>query len=220
MKAAVVAIAVLAVSCGKIKMAGSEGLGQMLESTPKAISTADQLVFDRICNALTAKQSKFGSSLPTLIFDVQEKDCKGSTSNFQTQQVRIESTGSDFQLRRQDTNGLFVFPTVETPSSGVMAELCAGTANMPVMRNGEAIVITTSGFSSGDCSANGNEQCLMVVKASPDGQTNGLRIHTREFIKFNLNQTSGKFGYYTYRKAIARNNCDEGENTETSVSLR
>ncbi len=216
-------VALLSVSCGKIETSGTAGVGGVRELSSLAISTSDLVIFDQICQALTKKEQKLISSLPnSLVFDVSEKDCSGKTVTFNSQQVRIETSTTGYQFRRQDTNGLFLFPQVETSTNGFMKEICAGASKMPYSRSNdtEAVWVSTGGFSSSDCPNGPNEQCLVVEYGSRQGTSTTYLIHTIEYVRFNLLSTSGKYGYFTHRKSIATNNCDQGESTESQATLR
>lgn len=222
MKFAFIILSLLTLACGKIESTGSAGVGGVRELQASAISTSDHLVFDSICQALTMKAQKLSAATPSALnFDVVEKDCDGNTVTFATHQVRVESTTSaGYQFRRQDTNGLFVFPSVETTDFGFMKEICAGASNSPYQRGQEAIWVSTGGFSNADCPGASNEQCLIVEHGSKQGTSNTYLIHTVEYVRFNLLRTSGKYGYFTHQKSLARNNCDEGKNTVSSATLR
>lgn len=223
MKTALITLALLSVSCGKIETSGVSGLGGVRALAPQTISTSDNLIFDSICQALTTKSAKLQTTLPNALnFDVIEKDCNGSTVTFAAQQVRVESTvNAGYQFRRQDTNGLFVFPSVETSDFGFMKEICAGASSLPYGRGAtEAVWVSTGGFSTADCPDAPNEQCLLVEYGTKQGTTDAYLIHTVEHVRFNLLNTSGKYGYFTHRKSYATNNCDLGKNTESQASLR
>ncbi len=217
-------IALLFVSCGEIKTNAGAGIGEVRALNPVAISTTDNLVFDSICSALTKKSQKLSSALPNaLSFDVQEKDCEGKNVTFATQQVRVENNSSEgYQLRRQDTSGLFVFPAVETQDKGIMQAICSGTATaLPAMRStDEAMWISTAGYSSTDCPSASGEVCILVEYGAREGTGNSFRIHTRDFVRFNLQSTSGKYGYFTHRKSFSENNCERGKNTESIATMR
>lgn len=223
MKYTIFLMALISVSCGKMKTSGTAGVGGVRELSPLAITTSDGVIFDRICSALLAKDTKLKSSLPnSLVFDVVEKDCDGDTVTFNSQQVRVEASGLGYQFRRQDTNGLFLYPNVETPNAGFMKEICEGTASsLPYNRgSAEAVWVSTGGFNSTECPNAGNEQCLVVEYGTKQGTSNTYIIHTVEYVRFNLLSTSGKYGYFTHRKSLATNNCDQGENTESEAKLR
>jgi hypothetical protein len=217
----VILLALLSVSCGKIKMSGTPGIGGVRQLAALQISTADQQTLFRVCEALTKKSSKLKLSLPnSLVFDVVEKDCKGNTVTFNSQQVRVESSGTDFQFRRQDTNSLFMFPNVETSESGFMKEICGGATELPYSRGTEAVWVSTGGFTTTDCPNASGEQCLMVEYGTKQETGSTYLIHTIEFVRFNLVPNNGKYGYFTHRKVLAQNNCDEGENTDSQATLR
>lgn len=222
MKLTLFLLSVLAISCGKIDMKSGGGIGQIRELTPQAISVGEQLIFDSICSGLTRKSQRFSTSLPTsIVFDVQEKDCDGKTVTFGSQQVRVSSSTNGYQFERQDSGGSFIFPNVETSDSGVMKEICGGSRSIPVVDgNGDARWISTSGFSASECPSASGEQCVLVEIGSKQGTSTSYRIHTREVIRFNVNVNSGKHGYFSLRKKFADSNCDAGDNTEASATMR
>ncbi len=209
---------ILASSCGRIE--NLKGVGEIKDAKAYQISTSDHLIFDSICSSLTKKSQKLSAANPgVMTFDVLEKDCKGETVTSGPQQVRIEANLSGgYQFRRQDTNGLFVFSEVETQNNGFMQSICGGSATqMPIVSGDEAIWIST-GAGSRDCPPAGNEECLLLEKGTKtDG---GYRILSREFIRINTQNNSGKQGYFTYRRSVAQGNCDKGDSKESSVTLR
>jgi hypothetical protein len=213
---------VFASACGEIKMGKNGGLGELRQLQAIAIPMNDSLVFDSICAALTNKSGKLASSLPNALnFTVIEKDCDKKTVTSGTQQVRVESSSTDgYQFRRQDTNGLFLFPSVETQDRGIMKALCSGSATtLPVMKTAnEAMWIRASGFSD-NCPSASSEACIEVETGSREGTTESFRIHSREFIRFKILASAGDYGYFTFRKSFAENNCDRGKNTESTATL-
>lgn len=222
MKFSLLFLTILSFSCGKIDMKTGGGVGQIRELQPLQISVGEQLTFDSICSGLTKKSQRFSSSLPSsLVFDVQEKDCDGKTVTFGSQQVRVSSGTNGYQFERQDSGGSFLFPNVETSDNGVMKEICGGVRSIPLVDGiGDARWISTTGFSSSECPSVSGEQCVVVETGSKQGTTNSYRIHTREVIRFNINANSGKYGYFTFRKKSADSNCDAGDSTESSATLR
>lgn len=223
MKYVIPLMAFMIVSCGEIKTGENGGLGELRQLQSISIPMNDSLVFDSICASLTKKSQKLAAALPNALdFQVQEKDCEGDSVVNGTQQVRVENSVAEGpQFRRQDTNGLFLFPNVETQDRGLMKELCSGSAtSLPVMKSAnEAMWIRASGFSK-DCPNATSETCIQVEIGSREGTTDSFRIHTRQFVRFNILATSGKYGYFTHRKSFAENNCDRGKNTESSATMR
>ncbi len=221
MKTTLILLLLFSVSCGKVDMKTGGGVGQIRSIQPQQISVGEHLVFDSICAGLTKKAQRFASSLPSsLTFDVQEKDCDGKTITFGSQQVRVEGSSGSYTFARQDSGGSFIFPNAETTSSGVMKEVCEGAQSMPLINEGEARWVSTTGFSSSECPSASGEQCVLIETASKQGTGDSYRVHTREVVRFNVNANSGKHGYFMYRKKFADSNCDEGDNTEASASLR
>lgn len=222
MKHSLLPLALMIASCGKIDMGSTGALGTVRQLQTNNITTGEAVVFDQVCQALTKKGDKLSATLPnSLNFDVVEKNCDGGNVFFGTQQVRVENTGSGFQFRRSDNNTLFVFPEVETSSSGFMKEICGGASSLPVSRGSEVIWVSQAGFSNVDCPNAPSERCLMVEYGlKVDSGENLYRVHRRDFVRVNLTTSSGKYGYVTYRKSTAENNCDQGKSTVTTAELR
>lgn len=221
MKLTFILLTILTISCGKTDMKTGGGVGQIRELQPLQISVGEQLTYDSICAGLTQKAQRFSSSLPSsLVFDVQEKDCDKKTITFGSQQVKVTSASGGYQFERQDSGGSFIFPNAETSDNGVMKEVCSGVQSMPLVDGTEARWISTTGFSSTECPSASGEQCVLVETGSKQGTTNSYRVHTRELLRFNVNANSGKYGYFSFRKKFADSNCDQGDNTESTATLR
>lgn len=206
-------------SCGKIDIA-STGLGQERSSAEFAISTDDLVVFDRVCEALTRKVVLYSASLPSpMTYTVERTDCEGVSAAPVDQSVAVENAGGNFQLRVQATNAAFVFPNSESQVSGVMAPFCAGVAKLPLKKtNGDATWISRS-VSSGDCPPSAKEDCFAIETGSPSGKDE-FKIHTREFIRFNVNKTSPRYGLFTFRKVSSANGCLGKQFSSTSATLK
>lgn len=203
-------------SCGKIDVSQT-GVGQVRSSVPQAISTDDVVVYDRICEALTRKGVLYGASIPAPVtFTLDRQDCDGVNSGPVDQTVIVEASGGGFQYRVQATNAAFVFPNVETSSSGIMQPFCGAAQNPVTKQNGDAIWITRS-VSQGDCPTLSNEECVGFETGSPTGGTNEFRIHTRELVRFNTLRTSSRYGLFTYRKAVSNIGCSD-KKLSSSVS--
>lgn len=211
----------LLMACGKISTSGT-GIGEMRLLTVSSVATGDLLIYDSICSALTRKSQKLGSGLMNLNFDVQIKDCDGNNVVFATQQVSVEPANGSYALREKASNSLFVFPKVETPSDGIFASICGKTdLKVPmILDNKDAMWVSTSG----SCPSAGGEQCLTVELGSPSESTaNGAtyyKIHTREFIRFNLQPTNGKYGFFTYRRKLSDGACSGGKSSESIATWR
>jgi hypothetical protein len=217
---AILTLITVTTSCGKINLQGKTGLGAVREIVSENISTSDHVSYDAICQALTTKGLKLDSFRSPQTFDVEKKDCEGNpdTTLPAVQQVNIEPSTSGYLFRRIDNNALFVFPSVETSQFGVMKEICGGATQMPIVNGGEARWIRTGTFE--DCKAVKNEQCVLVETGSKMENSTSYRVNTVEYIRFNLDRTSGKYGYYTHRKILASSTCEDNKKEEVTADLR
>ncbi|MFL5783290.1 MAG: hypothetical protein ACJ76H_01690 [Bacteriovoracaceae bacterium] len=213
------AFILVSVSCGKIENTNGTGIGELRDVTKlSTASGSDNVTFDQICAGLTNKEPKLTSSPPNLSFDVQSTDCDGKNVIFETEQVSVvnnPTTGPQFINR--NSNFPFVFPQVETTSAGVFAGLCGKTSREFPVKVGNDYRWIRGG---GDCPGVSGESCVTVETASKDVNTTYYRVHTREFIRFNITANTGKFGYFTYRRKLAESVCSFGKHTEDIVTLR
>lgn len=222
MKYSLLGLSLLALSCGKIDLStSSSGIGTVKQLQTASISTGDHLVFDSICQALVQKGQKLSLSQPSgMTFDVVQKDCDGNNVVFDSQVVRVENS-SGYRFVNQTTNAAFVFPEVETSTSGIMKEICGGASSLPIISGSEAKTVSASGLSSADCPTASGERCLVVEYGTKvEGTTNSYKIYKKEFVRFNTVTTSGKYGYFTYRKSFSGSVCDQNKSVESQVTLR
>jgi hypothetical protein len=206
------------VSCGKIENTNGTGIGELRDiSKLSTASASDNVIFDQICSGLTNKEGKLTSSPPNLSFDVQSTDCDGKNVIFETEQISVVNNSGGPQFINRNTNFPFVFPQVETTAFGVFANLCGKASRTFPVQVGNDYRWIRSG---GECPAVSGETCVTVETASKDVNTSYYRVHTREFIRFNVTANTGKYGYFTYRRKLAESVCAFGKHTEDIVTLR
>lgn len=210
----------LAASCGKVEVqTGMGGIGESRSISPIAVAGGDLQTFDQICAGLTNKAQKFTSALPNLTYDVQSKNCAGVSILKETQQVSVVAEGQlpNYVLRNRTTNAPFVFPVAETSKDGVFAGICGKTSlTMPVLLNNGSAKWVRPG---GECPGASGEICVTVEVGAKDPNSEFYRIHTREFIRFNVKNLDGKYGHFTYRRRQAEGVCDVSEFVEDIVNM-
>jgi hypothetical protein len=205
-------------SCGKVEVqTGSGSIGELKGISPLTVPSGDLQTFDQICAGLTTKTGKFDTSAPTLTYDVQSKNCDGENNLKESQQVSVVLLDGYYQLRNRATSAPFIFPNAEGPKSGIFDGICGKTGlTMPILQsNGSAKWVKPGG----ECPGASGEICVTVEIGAKEPNSNFYRVHTREFVRFNVQNLNGKFGHFTYRRRFSEGVCDVGDFAEDIVNM-
>lgn len=225
MKFGILFLSFLALSCGKIDVttSSSSSVGESRGINAfSALSTTDRNNILSVCNALTSKASVLPSFVgATYSFSSDTSDCERKKTSELNVETIIQSNGQNFVFKRKDNNQDFIFPEVETNTSGVLVEACnllTGLQN-PLVSGTSATYVTTSGISSGDCTPASGEVCLSIEKAAQQG--NFFIVHTKEWLRVRVsNPTNARIGFVTQRKKVTRGSCGIGEVLEFQATLK
>jgi hypothetical protein len=225
---AVLALIGIVASCGKYDVQGVSGstVGEVKSlQTAAALSDADRTNLSDICSALSAKSatlSTVGSSVFT--FSTSQMDCaKNETADSNVQTV-IQGAGGIYSFKLKSSGLDFVFPNVETNTSGILSSICSGvstslsTLTSPLISGGEAIFFTTSGISSDNCQPGSGEKCVQIEKAIINGSS--ATVYSKDWLRIRTSTTLGKTGFFTYRKNVAQSYCAQGEAIITKATLK
>jgi hypothetical protein len=201
-------ILLITVACGRIDVNGIGGtkLNSVMAISP--LNGSDRANLQTICNALGSKVVAPGS---TLTFKTFEGDCTGNTiSNADVQAVISPSGG----LVRKSDGQSFIFPDIETPSSGLLQGVCN---NLSGFENTAEFGVTTTGSDLADCGSASENLCVVVKRAGVDG-----RIHTVDWMRVKVTDFSrtGKLGFFTYRKKVTRSYCGQNEQLTFTADLK
>jgi hypothetical protein len=229
MKLSLILMSILLASCGEygpISTLNTTKVGETLPLSGSPLSDTDRANLTTICNSLANKSSSLQSTVnSTLSFVTSQTDCSGNSMGSGTTDVTIQNSGSDFVFK-QKVNGLdFIFPNVETNTSGVMSPACQNVASLSVTSNAfstpngaTTVYYTTTGISPTDCPIITGEQCVLVQSGQTDAA--GVRINTKEWIRFRISSTQGKLGFFTYRKKVAQSFCGVNETLTSQATLK
>ena len=210
-------------SCGKIDVT-STNLGQKITFNPQAMSARDVQNVQSICSALSKKETNLSASTAgTYTFGVTTRGCTESGDSAEVLvATSVESAGSGYKFRRNDTSAYFVFQEVETSAVGIMKTLCqnSGTQVDQVKDPVTNVVTTFSTTEIEDCTYKGDEICLLVNKAVPNG--NDFEVVSKEWVKFRVNGTTGKgnLGFWTSRKLMSNTSCALNQTSTTIATLK
>lgn len=223
MKLAVLSLAVLAFACGKYEggVPGSS-LGQSRAFQPLVADTTLQSNVTSICNALAQKSSILNSAVNSVHnFEASQTNCDGTLLFTGAVRTTIQNLGSEYQFRKDDGTS-FIFPNVETNSSGIMAQFCSNLSNLQtqtVNSDNTVTSITTSGISSADCSPISGEICVLIENGPLSGST--FTVATQEWVRFRVsNSTNQKIGFFTQRKKVSRSFCGTNQSIEYRALLK
>lgn len=225
MKYGFILLSLLSISCGKIDVTtnGSSTVGESRAINAfSVLSDTDRSNISSVCNALGTN----ASLLPNFVgasysFSSSISDCERKITSELNVETVVQSNGQNFVYKRKDNNQDFIFPIVETNTSGVLADACnllSGLQN-PLISGTSASYITTSGISSVDCSPASGEVCVAIEKASQQGDF--FVVHTKEWLRVRVsNQTNSRIGFVTQRKKVTRGSCGIGEVLEFNAALK
>lgn len=214
----------LAVSCGKY-IPGSmtdTSIGEVrtLSVSPAAVTPETRTNVVAICNALLQKEAILSTAVNTThTFTANQTDCQGSAISSGTQNVTIQRGSGGYVFRKVE-GGDFMFPEIETTSSGVLSEICSNISNLrnPIIGRSEAVYFATSGINPSDCSPLFGELCIQVETAFVQGST--ATIHTKDWLRIRTNPAQARLGFFSQRKRVTRSYCGQNEVLSFTATLK
>lgn len=222
MKYAFLGVIFLVASCGKYEAPGSNStVGQIrsLAST-RALGPDEQNALATVCQALGVKASRLPSGLNApFSFTTLQTDCEGSTVSSGIVATTIKGETPNFYFTSQGTN--FIFPNVETPTSGVFTQVCNTLGNVQdvsTLTSGEAQWVSTSQATGTDCPGVSGETCVLFETGAVQSGSD-FKIHTREWIRIRTNPSLTNYGFFTYRKKITQAFCPENKAINYQATL-
>lgn len=208
------------VSCGAYTPDDTSRVGESKSTTPVTVEPTN---VSRICDAIAAKAP---SSLVNTqaIFSITSKGCDATAQSAPSDiTTTIQLTLGGFRFVQ--SNGLLpYFSEIETVDQGSMSTICrqlvnTGTLASPIQNGNEFLYFSTTSITEGDCPVKADQQCIALMRAS--GTANGQAIvHTKEWIRFNLDATQGRIGYFTLKRQITSASCSEDKSSANSAELK
>lgn len=224
MKFLMILFAFFTLACGKMvvdKSGNSLGTSRAL-SMKSPLTSFDQNNLTSVCNALTQKVAILPSVVNSVLeFSTNQKDCLGNATPEASVQVGIHSNGSGYIFKRKSNNQDFIFPDVETPSSGALADVCSSLNSFqnPLISGSHASYFTTSGILASNCRPVEGEICVQIERASQEG--NSFVVHTQEWLRIRVSSTRNeKIGFFTERRKITRGFCGLDQKLEFQATLK
>lgn len=201
------------ISCGEVKNTSSSSVGELLTVEPISVDSNEVTALQSICSAISNKSKKLNSLLNApLVFSYARKGC--SETNLGATQVvptTIQNVYGGYKLIKTDGD-LFYFSDLETTDSGSLSIVCSqlkssAGVKSPIQDGTEYIYFKAFGISGDDCPEASYEKCISVSKGSANGE--GLaQIHTKTFIRINVDTIQGREGFFTFKKEISSSGCE------------
>jgi len=218
MKVLLLSLIILTAACGKYEVApGSSKIGEKLSVS--SLTSLDRSNLQSICSALGSRNTVVNT---TLSFDTFEGDCVGNTITNGVVQTTIQQSGSNYVLKRKVTGQDYIFPDLESPTQGLLGDICTNLANIenPVQSGADQVTYTTTGPDIAECGVQNEQLCVVVKRASL--QNGEFFVHTKDFMRVKVSDAgrTGKLGYFTFRKKISRSFCGINEQLVFSATLK
>lgn len=222
MKALLLVLAIGAVSCGKYdKMTSKNGsVGSFKSISPVSFTQPEQATLTNVCNALAQKAQNLAASAGSpFSFQAQQTDCEGNVVSSGLVSVTLQSTGSGYVFKKPDGSE-FIFPEVETNSSGMLSQICPALFNArnPLQTGSEYVFVSTT-VDTAQCVPASGEVCVQVDKAT---LTNGqAQVHTSEIMRVRVQSNNNSLiGFFTLRKKFTRAYCGDNEAISLQATLK
>lgn len=214
----------LIVSCGKYESEVSRNLiGETRSATALSVSSSDRNNLASICGALAQKSTILPSIVGTtnFLFTTIQTDCEGETVVNADINVVVQNSGAGLVFKKSIDGLDYIFPEVETQSSGLLAGVCAdlSTFSNPRLEGTSATWITTSGISSNDCTPLSGEICVMVEKGNLNNDQT-YTVHTKEWMRVRVSSIEGKLGFFTERKRLTQSICEANKSQISRAILK
>lgn len=213
-----VLIIVSLAGCGLKEEQGQ--IDEVRKFEPISISENDYRTVLRVCDALRGKEAILQQMVDNRVpfaFNYGEKNCsEESIKSFDPITVRIKNNAQDFQF--DVTNGNFGYSNVETTKVGLMVDICNNLASKvsPIVGASGSAIWFAPIFASKICQSSPDETCMLVEFGRKTDQQGSYRIHTREWVKFNVTKTT-KQGFFSERKTFSTIGCPQGTQIEKSA---
>jgi hypothetical protein len=216
MKILILSTLLVTFSCGKMDLKVGDSLGDFKSVEPLSLGDQQINLLNSVCSGIVQKTSALPLLINTnLTFSYSMKGCVDSAfSGPLDVPTTIQNINNSFRIVKSDSSA-FYFSDLETTDSGTMSLICkqlTESANLqsPINLGVEYLFISTQGISSENCAPATNEVCIEVSKGTLD--PSGLaKIHTKEWVRFSLDSTKGRKGFFTSKKQISSLACPEGK---------
>lgn len=211
------------ISCGRVDVKTESGVGQRVSTEPIVVDSFQMDIIKSVCDAISKKTESISSLVNTkVLFSYAKKECTSSSLGAPSDVItflRLTALGP----RLIDSSGaFFYFSEVETSDEGSMAKICqkiklGQELKNPIAEGSEYTYFTTSAISGNDCDAKFNQPCILIQMGTDSGS--GLaKIHTKEWIRFDLRVDQGRQGFFNLKKQVSSIGCEEGQgHTDSAV---
>ncbi len=200
------------VACGKYDSdIKSNTVGESRSANALVVSSTDRNNLTSVCSALAAKAGVLASGVGnSFLFTTKQSDCEGSTLIDADITVKLQAGGSGYVFKNALDGMDYIFPEVETNTTGLLASVCGNTASFtnPIIDIGDqsALWVTTTGIPSKDCVPASGEICVQVEKGSLNTDQS-YTIHTKDWMRVRVNASQARYGFFSHRKKVTNAFC-------------
>src|SRR5690606_2724993 len=116
----------------------------------------------------------------------------------------------------------FIYADPETHQSGIMGTICGGaSSNITNQRqqSDDQFLVFTFNTPTTECAPTADEICIRIDTASRVSNDE-FRLTSREWIKYRVNDTQAKFGYFLERRTLSTALCGQDQQSETVAILK
>lgn len=204
-------------SCGKVEVAGSALIGSKKALVPEQLNTTSVARIRSICEALTVKEAAIANSPNTdYMFAGSTKGCADS-SFAQLPDTTVRLVDQKFVEGAVP----YYFSDVETTTNGVISQICSSLSLgvSPIAASANEFIFFTVNDTS-ECRSGGTEQCILIERGTRTSESQA-KIHTQEWIKFNLNSPNiNNVGFWTFKKRLSQASCADGYHIGRTATLK
>ena len=215
MRAFIVCALLILSGCGAYTV--PESVGGLKSTNPLVIDESDKNQIKAICDAIAQKTIASSTLVGSqAVFDYSIKECTGKSLGAPlTVPTTIQSGPNGYSFTLPGGSN-FYFADLETTDTGSLASICAELKKpedltSPIVTGNEYLYFTTSSVSTSECPVVQNQKCIYLQKGSLDIQ-GYASIHTKLWIRINLESKLGRLGYFTLKKELTSLGCAQQVN--------
>ena len=215
MKFFIVSALLILSGCGAYTV--PESVGGLKSTNALVVDENEKNQIKAICDAIAQKTLSSSTLVGTqAVFDYATKSCTDTSLGAPlTVPTTIQSGPNGYRFALPG-GSYFYFADLETTDTGSLASICAELKkpeelSSPIVTGNEYLYFTTTSVSTSECPVVQNQKCIYLQKGSLDIQ-GYASIHTKLWIRINLESKLGRLGYFTLKKELTSLGCAQQVN--------
>lgn len=194
-----------------------EAVGGLKSTNALVIDENQKNQIKAICDAIAQKTLSSATLVGSqAVFGYSTKVCTGTNLGPElTIPTTIQSGPNGYRFSLPGGSN-FYFADIETTDTGSLASICAELKKpeelaSPIVTGNEYLYYTTVSVSTSECPVVQNQTCIYLQKGSLDIE-GFASIHTKLWIRINLESKFGRLGYFTLKKELTTMGCAQDVN--------